>query len=97
MSKLSIINKTNINNNQINNNLIKRFKKKFNIFFFDPPFADTNFINILETLKESKIYKKNHIIIVHREKKSKEDFRDIFKTVEIKQYGRSKIIFGIFI
>ena len=97
LKKLSIINQTNIYNDQINTNLIKRFKKKFHIFFLDPPFADTNFINILETLKESKIYKKNHIIIVHREKKSKEDFRDIFKTVEIKQYGRSKIIFGVFI
>ena len=97
LSKFSIINQTNIYNDQINTNLIKRFKKKFHIFFLDPPFADTNFINILETLKESKIYKKNHIIIVHREKNSKEDFRDIFKTVEIKQYGRSKIIFGVFI
>ena len=97
LSKLSIINQTNIYNDRINTNLIKRFKEKFHIFFLDPPFADTNFINILETLKECKIYKKNHIIIVHRGKKSKEDFRDIFKAVTIKQYGKSKIIFGVFI
>ena len=97
LSKLSIIDKTIIYNNQINNSLIKRLKEKFHIFFLDPPYADTNFINILKTLKEYKIFEKNHIIVVHREKKSKEDFHDIFKIIEVKQYGRSKIIFGVFI
>ena len=107
LSKLSIIDKTNIYNSQINISLIKRLKEKlvhpncqkknFIFFFLDPPYADTNFTNILKTLKEYEIFEKNHIIVLHREKKSKEDFHDIFKTVEIKQYGRSKIIFGVFI
>ena len=39
LSKFSIINQTNIYNDQINTNLIKRFKKKFHIFFFGPPFC----------------------------------------------------------
>ena len=34
LSKLSIIDKTNIYNNQINISLIKRLKEKFHIFFF---------------------------------------------------------------
>ena len=97
LSKLSIINKTNINNNQIDKSYIESLKEKFNIFFLDPPFADTNFINILNTLNEYKMYEKEHIVVVHREEKSKEDFQGILKTVQVKQYGRSKIIFGVFI
>ena len=31
-------------NNKIENFLKKNFNEKFNIFFFDPPFADNNFI-----------------------------------------------------
>ena len=43
------------------------------------------------------MYEKEHIVVVHREEKSKEDFQGILKTVQVKQYGRSKIIFGVFI
>jgi len=94
--KLSIADKTNIYNYNINANFIGSIKEKFNIFFLDPPFADTNFLQNLRILKKNKMFKKKHIVIVHREKKSKDNFDDSLEVVEIKYYGRSKIIFGVF-
>ena len=71
-------------------------KIKFEIIFLDPPFAENFFIQDLKTLKDSKIYTKNHIVIIHREKKSKDDLKDIIDVVLTKTYGRSRIIFGNF-
>ena len=62
----------------------------------DPPFADSNFILNLELIKKNKIFKTKHIVIIHREKKSYDKLENVIETVEIKQYGRSKIIFGLF-
>ena len=43
-----------------------------------------------------KLYNKKNLVILHRDKKSVETFEDVFSSVFIKQYGRSKIIFGTF-
>ena len=40
--------------------------------------------------------KKKHVVIIHRVKKSSENFKSILNPIIIKQYGRSKIIFGKF-
>ena len=77
--------------------LKKNLFEKFEIIFLDPPFADTAYIQELKTIKKNKNYKKNHIVIIHRERKSLENFEDILSTIIIKQYGRSKIIFGEFL
>ena len=53
-------------------------------------------INNLKELKNQKIYDKNHLIIIHREKNSKDDFEGILKILNEKVYGRSKIIFALF-
>ena len=68
--------------------------EKFEIIFLDPPFSDNSYLGILKTIRERKICKKNHVIIVHREKKSLDNFKDILHPLVVKQYGRSKIIFG---
>ena len=68
--------------------------EKFEIIFLDPPFSDNSYLGILKSIREKKICKKNHIIIVHREKKSLDNFKDILHPIIVKQYGRSKIIFG---
>jgi 16S rRNA (guanine966-N2)-methyltransferase len=60
----------------------------------DPPFLDFEFIKILQLIKEKKIFRKNHLVIIHRERKSKDEFKNLLKIIEIKEYGRSKIIFG---
>ena len=68
--------------------------EKFEIIFLDPPFSDNSYLGILKTIRERKICKKNHVIIVHREKKSLDNFKDVLHPLIVKQYGRSKIIFG---
>ena len=57
--------------------------------------ADTDFFQSLQLIKEKKIFEKNNLIIIHREKKTDEDFKSFLKIIETKYYGRSKIIFGI--
>ena len=74
----------------------KVLNEKIDIFFFDPPFADNNFIEELKLIKKKKIYKNNHIVIIHREHKSSDNFKNIIDPIIIKKYGRSKIIFGKF-
>ena len=63
----------------------------------DPPFADESYLQELKSIKENKNFKKNHLIIIHRERKSFENFKDILSPIVTKQYGRSKIIFGKFL
>ena len=70
--------------------------KKFDVVFLDPPFAQNSFINELKQIGEGKFLKKNHIIIIHREKKSNDIFKKPFDPIIIRHYGRSKIIFGKF-
>ena len=73
---------------------LQRILKK-NLIFFFPPFADKEFINNLKVIKENNFYNLNNIIILHRERGTEEKYENFFKIVDIKKYGRSKIIFGI--
>ena len=79
------------------NFLKKDLSEKFEIIFLDPPFANSAYLHELKLIKQKKNYKKNHIIIIHRERKSFENFGNILNPIMIKQYGRSKIIFGKFL
>ena len=40
------------------------------------------------------IFENNHIVIIHREKNSNDNFENILNVLFSKNYGRSKIIFG---
>ena len=71
-------------------------KNKFEVIFFDPPFAENLFIEELKKIKNSLIYKKKHLVINHRDWKSKDILDNIINILLIKSYGRSKIIFGTF-
>ena len=82
---------------KIDNFLKKDLAEKFEIIFLDPPFADQSYLQELKSIKENKNFKKNHLIIIHRERKSFENFKDILSPILTKQYGRSKIIFGKFL
>ena len=79
-------------------NFFNRFNNqdKFEIIFFDPPFAESFFIKELNTIKESKIYKKKHLIITHREGKTIDDLKGVISVLLVRKYGRSKVIFGTF-
>tara|TARA_A100001011_G_C14286829_1_gene834167 strand:+ start:781 stop:1344 length:564 start_codon:yes stop_codon:yes gene_type:complete len=71
--------------------------EKYEIIFLDPPFSNNHYLNELKLIKQNKNYKKDHVIIIHRERKSFDNFKNVFNPVLIKQYGRSKIIFGKFL
>jgi 16S rRNA (guanine966-N2)-methyltransferase len=96
LTKLSVIKKSKIFNDKIENILIKGIKEKFHIIFLDPPYADNSFCNNLKLIKKNKIFKTKHIVIIHREKKTDDNFNDLLNVIETKIYGRSKIIFGVF-
>ena len=94
--RLSIYNKSVILKGKIEDELKIKINKKFNFFFFDPPFKDVNFIENLRLIKNKKFFLPKNLVIIHREKKSFDDFSNICKIIDTKLYGRSKIIFGIF-
>ena len=96
LENLKVLKDSKAINNKIEN-VINRIKDKFSIFFLDPPFLDTEFIENLKMININKMFNKRHLVIIHREKKSKDNFKDILQPILIKKYGRSKIIFGIFI
>ena len=96
LDKLSLLSKAEIYNQDVDSFIKINLKKKYNIFFFDPPFANNNFIDNLKALKEKQTFEKKHIIIIHRESKTKNDFDNICRIILMRQYGRSKIFFGSF-
>ena len=96
LRNLGIENKALIIKNDVINFLTKEIKNNYEIIFFDPPFANTEYLEELKIIKEKKIYKKEHVVIIHREHKTNDDLKTILNQMLIKKYGRSKIIFGKF-
>tara|TARA_B100001094_G_scaffold110584_1_gene106465 strand:+ start:34 stop:591 length:558 start_codon:yes stop_codon:yes gene_type:complete len=93
--KLNVINKASIIINKVDK-ILKKKTEKFDIFFFDPPFADKEFERALNLIKTAKIYNIKHVVIIHREKKAQDSLDAFIDIIISKQYGRSKIIFGVF-
>jgi 16S rRNA (guanine966-N2)-methyltransferase len=96
LNQLSILSYAKIVENKIENIFREENKQIFNIFFLDPPFKDIKFIKNLNMIKKNQIHKKKHIVIIHREKNSSDVLSNIIDIVITKQYGRSKILFGVF-
>ena len=68
--------------------------EKIDLIYLDPPFKDKNINKLLKKITEFKIAQKSTLIIIHRNKKFKENFIEDFKIIREKTYGLSKIIFG---
>ena len=68
----------------------------YELVFLDPPYKERKIKLLLEMIKKSKILKKDSIILIHRDKKFKDEFPNDFKVIINKNYGRSKIYFGKF-
>jgi len=84
--------------NVFNLRKIKKIKEnKFNIIFLDPPYKEKNILLLLNEIKKINILTNNGIIVLHRHKKSNDNFDSEFKILRIENYGISKIIFGKFI
>ncbi len=69
---------------------------KFDLFFLDPPYRDNSYIEIIKLIKKKRIFSKNHLVVIHREKSCEDEINKILKVNLLKSYGRSKIIFGSF-
>jgi len=93
IKKLDIENKTEKFEGNVSS-YIEHTKKKFDIIFLDPPFAENFFINDLKNIKKLKIINRNHLVVIHREKKSEDDLDEVLTILLSKNYGRSKILFG---
>ena len=68
--------------------------EKINLIYLDPPFKDKNINKLLKKILDLKIAQKSTLIVIHRNKKFKENFIEDFKVLREKKYGLSKIIFG---
>tara|TARA_Y100000591_G_C21814041_1_gene689612 strand:+ start:126 stop:686 length:561 start_codon:yes stop_codon:yes gene_type:complete len=94
LKNMSIFDKAKIINNKIENINFSNNLLKFDIIFLDPPFKDHNFLKNIENMKKKKIYNKNNILIIHREKNSNDNLEKFCNLILFRQYGRSKIIFA---
>ena len=77
--------------------LIKKrniFKSKFDLIFCDPPFKDLNIEKLIQLICNNNVLRKNGIMVLHRNKNTKEKLPDYFKTIDERIYGISKVTFG---
>ena len=73
-------------------------KKKFDIIFLDPPFADYKYKDVIKIIIEKKILNKNHLVVIHREKSALDsNIHDDLDIIENRVYGRSNIFFCKFL
>jgi len=66
---------------------------KFDLIFLDPPYKEENIKIILENIAKLKLLKDSGIIVLHRHKKTNDDFGNEFIISRFAKYGISKIIF----
>ncbi len=98
IEKLKVKNKIKILFNDIFN-LIEEsnvFAFKFDLIFCDPPFKDKNINKLIKLVFHKNLLNKNGILVLHRDKYTREKFPDYFKLIDERIYGKSKIIFGGF-
>ena len=88
--------KTKILNKNVFDILKKKnvFESKLNLIFCDPPFKKSNIEKIVESIFINDLLKKNGIIILHRNKITKEKLPNYLKIIDERTYGISKIIFA---
>jgi len=96
IDKLQVQKKTKILNKNVFDILKKKnvFESKLNLIFCDPPFKKSNIEKIVESIFINDLLKKNGIIILHRNKITKEKLPNYLKIIDERTYGISKIIFA---
>ena len=83
----------------LNENAFNFFKNKelknlkLDLIFLDPPYKEENIKTILENITKFKLLKETGLVVLHRHKKTKDDFGDKYKINRSSKYGISKIIF----
>jgi len=94
--QLKIKNKINLHSIKVSKFIEQNNKDKYDLIFFDPPYANMEYINDIKHLNNLKMYNKKHLVIIHRERGNLEKIDNFLNIKLIKEYGRSKIIFGVF-
>ena len=74
--------------------LFEELNDKYDLIFIDAPFKEKKVDLIINNIKKNNLLKENGIIILHRNSTYKDEYGDIFNTLECRKYGISKIIFG---
>jgi len=99
IKKLKIKKKTKIFFDDVFKLLKKKniYLQKFDLIFCDPPFKFENIEKLIELIFNNNLLNEGGIIILHRNKTTKEKFPDYFKVIEERIYGISKIVFGKFV
>ena len=83
----------------LNENAFNFFKNKelknlkLDLIFLDPPYKEENIKTILENITKFKLLKETGLVVLHRHKKTKDDFGNEFVVNRFAKYGISKIIF----
>ncbi len=90
-SKTKIIDKDVFSLEKLNSNI-----KNYEFIFLDPPFKELRIKFLLNMLKNKKVFKKESLILIHRDRKTKDKLPEDFKIIINKKYGRSRILFGKF-
>ena len=66
---------------------------ELDLIFLDPPYKEENIKIILENIDKLKLLKQSGLIVLHRHKKTKDDFGNKYSINRSAKYGISKIIF----
>ena len=66
---------------------------KLDLIFLDPPYKEEEIKTILENITKFKLLKETGLVVLHRHKKTKDDFGNEFVVNRFAKYGISKIIF----
>ena len=74
-------------------NIFSKLEYKFDIIFLDPPYKDKNLDRLLVEINNHKILNENGIIIIHRHKKQHDIIPNVYKVIDQKKYGISKVTF----
>ena len=74
--------------------LSKNFDEKVEIIFMDPPFKENKINELIILISEMKILANKGLVIIHRNKKNKENFSEKLNILDVRYYGLSKIIFA---
>ena len=94
INNLSVQNNVELFSAEIDNVLEREKIDKFDILFMDPPFADKSYIETIKLIKKKGISNKDNLVIIHREKKTKDNLDNVLNIFLTKTYNRSKILFA---
>ncbi len=98
IKNLNFEKKSNIIEKNIHDSLnFENLNQKYDIIFIDPPFEQKEIPFLLSKISNSNILKKNGLLIIHRKKNYEENLSEMFKVLEDKTYGFSRIFFGKFV